>query len=232
MKERILVIEDEVQIAKMLQIELELEGYDVLVEHNGKSGLAAALQEKIDLILLDILLPGLNGMEVLRKIRNADPHVPVILLTARDLTLDKVLGLDQGANDYITKPYESEELMARIRACIRTRPLLKIENNIDEETLLTLKDLTLNPATREVMRTGKSISLTPKEYDLLFYLLTNKNQIVTRESIIINVWGYEYEGDTNVLDVYMRYLRKKIESGFDEPLIHTVRGVGYIAREK
>ncbi|WP_083402155.1 response regulator transcription factor [Bacillus sp. MUM 116] len=229
MKKRILVIEDEVNIAKVLKIELEYEGYEVFVEHNGKSGLTAATEKSIDLILLDVMLPELNGMEVLRRLRKTGNQTPVILLTARNMTLDKVTGLDQGANDYITKPFEIEELLARVRACIRD---FSIHAPKEETNVLSAGDLSIDTNTREVTRGGESITVTPKEYDLLIYLVMNKNKVVTRDNIILNVWGYEYEGETNVIDVFIRHLRKKVDEGFDSELIHTVRGVGFTIKEK
>jgi DNA-binding response OmpR family regulator len=233
MKKCILIVEDEVQIAKVLKIELEYEGYEVVIRHDGKSGLETALTEKFDLILLDIMLPELSGIEVLRRLRKAENYTPVILLTARNTTLDKVMGLDQGANDYITKPFEMEELLARVRSCIRYKALItNTKESNKEKSLLIVKDLVVNTDTREVTRNGKLITLTPKEYDLLVYLLINKNKVMTRENILINVWGYEYEGETNIIDVHIAHLRKKIEEGFASPLIHTVWGVGYVIREK
>lgn len=233
MNKRILVVEDEVQIARVLQLELEYEGYEVLVKHDGRSGLEVALHETLDLILLDVMLPELSGIEVLRRLRKADIHVPVILLTARNTTLDKVMGLDQGANDYVTKPFEMEELLARVRSSIRSNTMITAGVSLNEQTpLLSIADLSINMDAREVTRNRKSISLTPKEYDLLVYLLTNKNKIVTREGILTHVWGYEYEGETNVIDVYIRHLRKKIDEEFSIPLIHTIRGIGYSIREK
>ncbi|MEI4828304.1 response regulator transcription factor [Bacillus sp. FJAT-53711] len=233
MNKRILVVEDEVQIARVLQLELEYEGYEVLVKHDGKSGLEVALQANLDLILLDVMLPELSGIEVLRRLRKAGIYVPVILLTARNTTLDKVMGLDQGANDYVTKPFEMEELLARVRSSIRSNTMIIDGVSLNKQTsLLSIADLSINMDTRGVTRNGKSISLTPKEYDLLVYLLTNKNKIVTREGILTHVWGYEYEGETNVIDVYIRHLRKKIDEEFSSPLIHTIRGIGYSIREK
>ncbi|WP_242220893.1 response regulator transcription factor [Bacillus cereus group sp. BfR-BA-01380] len=233
MNKRILVVEDEVQIARVLQLELEYEGYEVLVKHDGKSGLEAALHGNLDLILLDVMLPELSGIEVLRRLRKADIHVPVILLTARNTTLDKVMGLDQGANDYVTKPFEMEELLARVRSSIRSNTMMTAGVPLHKQVpLLSIADLSINMETREVTRNGKSISLTPKEYDLLVYLLTNKNKIVTREGILTHVWGYQYEGETNVIDVYIRHLRKKLDEEFSSTLIHTIRGIGYSIREK
>jgi len=231
MKQRILVVEDEKQIAKILKIELDYEGYEVMVAYDGKSGLQAALSDKLDLILLDVMLPEINGIEVLRRIRKENNLIPVILLTARNMTIDKVAGLDQGANDYITKPFEIEELLARIRSCLR-QSSIAIKASHTDDSLLEIRDLTVNLDTREVIRGETSITLTPKEFDLLVYLLSQKNRIVTRESILLHVWGYEYEGETNVIDVFIRHLRKKIEEGFSDPtIIQTVRGVGYTVRE-
>ncbi|MEH7549488.1 MULTISPECIES: response regulator transcription factor [Bacillaceae] len=230
MKTHILIIEDETQIARVLKVELEYEGYQVTVEHDGKAGLETALHSEFDLILLDVMLPGLSGIEVLRRLRKENRKIPVILLTARNTTFDKVAGLDQGANDYVTKPYEIEELLARIRAIIRNYPN-KVESK-KEESLLTVADLIINLDSREVIRNGKTISLTPKEYDFLVYLVMNKNKVVTRENIILNVWGYEYEGETNVIDVFITHLRRKMDEGFPTHLITTVRGVGFTIKEK
>ncbi|WP_028389969.1 response regulator transcription factor [Bacillus cihuensis] len=228
MKTHILVVEDEIQIARVLKVELEYEGYRVTVEHNGKDGLETALHTDIDLILLDVMLPKLSGMDVLRRLRKEKENIPVILLTARNTTFDKVAGLDQGANDYVTKPFEIEELLARIRSCLR-----HYSNHEDmvDDSILSIEDLAINTDTREVKRAGTSITLTPKEYDLLVYLIVNKNKVVTRENILLNVWGYDYEGETNVIDVFIRHLRKKTEEDFSTPLITTVRGIGYTIKE-
>lgn len=228
MKTHILVIEDELQIARVIKMELEYEGYEIAVEHDGKKGLERALQADIDLILLDVMLPELSGFEVLRRIRRVNHAIPIILLTARNSTFDKVAGLDHGANDYITKPFEIEELLARIRSCLRHYS----KNKPEEESILLLSDLVINTDTREVNRAGTPITLTPKEYDLLVYLILNKNKVVTRENILLSVWGYEYEGETNVIDVFIRHLRKKIDEGFSSQLINTVRGIGYTIKEK
>jgi len=230
-QQQILVVEDEPQIAKILKIELEYEGYEVVVAYDGKEGLQAAFTRKPDLILLDVMLPEMNGIEVLRRIRKENNLVPIILLTARNLTMDKVTGLDQGANDYITKPFEMEELLARVRSCLRQNTIA-LKASQPEEAILAFQDLTVNRETREVTRGDASITLTPKEFDLLVYLLINKNKIVTRENILFHVWGYEYEGETNVIDVFIRHLRKKIEEGFSGPtIIQTVRGIGYTIKE-
>ncbi|MBM7652124.1 response regulator transcription factor [Neobacillus cucumis] len=231
-QQRILVVEDERHISKILKIELQYEGYEVLTAFDGKSGLQMALTEKLDLILLDVMLPEMNGIEILRRIRKENNLIPIILLTARNLTMDKVTGLDQGANDYITKPFEMVEVLARVRSCLRQNALAMKVSQAAEDTILSFQDLTVNRETREVTRGDISITLTPKEFDLLVYLLANKNKIVTRENILFHVWGYEYEGETNVIDVFIRHLRKKIEEGFPEPtIIQTVRGIGYTIKE-
>jgi DNA-binding response OmpR family regulator len=230
MKESILIVEDEVEIGNILKMELEHEGYQVKIKNNGRDGLEMALSNMFDLILLDIMLPEMSGIEVLRKVRKRENYVPIILLTARNSTLDKILGLDQGANDYITKPFKTEELLARIRSLLRYKHLV-IRNKVEKDSLLLIKDMVINTESREVTRAGQKISLTPKEYDLLIYLVIHKNKTVTREGILLSVWGYEYEGDTNILDVYISYLRKKIEEGFSPSLIETVRGIGYSIKE-
>lgn len=228
MSERILIVEDEEKIARVIQLELEFEGYTSEVANTGLGGLTKFREGQWDLVLLDVMLPELNGMEVLRRIRMQNETVPVILLTARDSVVDKVNGLDQGANDYITKPFQIEELLARIRVCLRlSQTMMKKE----ESSSLQIGDLRLDEKTREVIRAEKQIELTPREFDLLLFLIQNCNQVLNREQILTNVWGYDYYGDTNVVDVYIRYLRKKIDRDFDSPLIHTVRGVGYMMKE-
>lgn len=218
----ILVIEDEQQIARVLKLELEHEGYEVEVAGDGYTGLELALGRPWSLIVLDVMLPGRSGLEVLRRLRQDGQFVPVILLTARDSTHDIVGGFEQGANDYVTKPFVIEELLARIRNLIQlTNPKL-----VEQQTL-TIADLTLDPAARKVMRGGKSIELTPTEFELLHYLMKHAGQVLSRERIITDVWGYEHTGDTNIVDVYVRYLRLKIDKGFRPKLIRTARGVGY-----
>ena len=217
----ILIVEDEEKLARVISLELEYEGYAVKAVHDGTTGLAEAESSTYDLILLDIMLPGMSGLELLRRLRRHDPYTPVILLTARDEVPDKVSGLDLGANDYVTKPFQIEELLARIRAHLRP-----VRGTAREE-VLQCGGLSVNMKSREVERRGKAISMTPREFDLLVYLLKNKNHVMTREQLLNNVWGFDYYGETNVVDVYIRYLRKKIDQPFDHPLIHTVRGVGY-----
>ncbi|MEH7343078.1 response regulator transcription factor [Bacillus sp. JJ1532] len=225
-KESILVVEDEEKIARLLELELEYEGYKVTKAMDGIKGLEEYRSKKWDLILLDVMLPGLSGIEILRRIRMSDSHTPILLLTAKDSVEDKVSGLDLGANDYITKPFQIEELLARVRAALR----LKAVEQKKETDWLALADLKLNEKTREVIRGEDDIELTPREFDLLAYLLKNKLQVLNRDQILEAVWGYDFFGDTNVVDVYIRYLRKKIDTPEKEPLIHTIRGVGYVLK--
>lgn len=221
---KILLIEDEKKIARFLELELEYEGYEVVVAEDGVTGLEQFSQQEWDLVLLDVMIPKLNGMEVLRRIRASGSITPVILLTARDSLPDKVSGLDLGANDYITKPFAIEELLARIRACMRMANVL----NKEEDTgRYTLSDLLIDEKQRSVMRGSMQIELTPREFDLLLYMVKNANQVLNREQILTKVWGYDYQGDSNVVDVYIRYLRKKLDASPHVPLIHTVRGIGY-----
>ncbi|WP_420799138.1 response regulator transcription factor [Metasolibacillus meyeri] len=223
MVQKILIIEDEPQIARVLQLELEFEGYTTKVAHTGTDGLIAYREEQWDLVLLDVMLPEMNGFEVLQRIRKKDT-TPVILLTAKGLVEDKVTGLDLGANDYVTKPFDFEELLARIRAALRVTSTTQIQQDI-----LSFADLSLNKQTREVTRAGHAIHLTPREYDLLVHFLKHPQHVQSREQILNAVWGYEYYGDTNVVDVYVRYLRQKIDAT-GTPLLHTVRGVGYVLK--
>lgn len=216
-------MEDEEKIARVLQLELEYEGYSVTIKHNGTEGLDAAAEGGYSLVLLDVMLPGLSGLEVLRRLRKTDSQTPVILLTARDSIPDKVTGLDIGANDYVTKLFEIEELLARIRAALRQNGT-KTE---DIGTFLTYDDLRVNEKTREVRRGDKEVELTPREFDLLVYMLKHPQQVLTREQILSSVWGFDYIGDTNVVDVYIRYIRKKLDYPYEKQLIHTIRGVGY-----
>ncbi|MFJ9383855.1 response regulator transcription factor [Peribacillus sp. NPDC101481] len=229
-KESILIVEDEEKILRLLELELEIEGYQVGKAMDGKEALEAYRSRKWDLILLDVMLPGISGIELLRKIRTKNNFTPVILLTAKGSVEDKVSGLDRGANDYITKPFQIEELLARIRAVLRMGTAApSMEDEYDG--WLNTADLKVNVKTREVIRGESEIDLTPKEYDLLLYLLKNKRQVLNRDQILEAVWGYDFYGETNVVDVYIRYVRKKLEYGFDTPLIHTVRGVGYVLKD-
>lgn len=226
--ESILVVEDEEKIARLLEIELEYEGYMVTKAMDGLDALALYRSKTWDLILLDVMLPGLSGIELLRRIRSHDLHTPVLLLTAKSSVEDKVSGLDLGANDYITKPFQIEELLARVRAALRFKGKEQIEEDTD---WLTIADLKLNEKTREVVRGEETVELTPREFDLLVYLMHNKRQVLNRDQIIEAVWGYDFLGDTNVVDVYIRYIRKKIDTANKPTLIHTIRGVGYVLRE-
>lgn len=246
MNEAVLVIEDEPKIARLLELELQYEGYQVGKAGSGTEGLEMYHGGQWDLILLDIMLPGLSGIEVLRRIRAKDALVPILMLTAKDSVEDKVSGLDLGANDYITKPFRIEELLARVRAALRLSAAAASSSGVirhaiqdttshmtEEETgWLTAAGLRLNEGTREVSRDGIPIELTPREFDLLVYLLQNQRQVLSRDQIVQAVWGYDYYGDTNVVDVYIRYVRKKVDNGFTPPLIHTVRGVGYVLKEQ
>ncbi|MEK4201702.1 response regulator transcription factor [Cytobacillus sp. FSL K6-0265] len=227
-KKSILVIEDEEKIARLLELELEYEGYEVTKALDGLEGFHTYKRKIWDLILLDIMLPGISGIELLRRIRTNDNHTPVILLTAKSSVEDKVSGLDLGANDYITKPFQIEELLARVRVAFRNKVTEEVAN---EDDVLTIANLKVNEKTREVFRGDTSIELTPREFDLLVYLLENKRQVLNRDQIVEAVWGYDFIGDTNVVDVYIRYIRKKIDVENLPALIHTVRGVGYVIRE-
>lgn len=231
MTEQILIIEDEENIARVLQLELEFEGYGTGIAHTGPDGLIKYREQQWDLVLLDLMLPGLNGLDVLRRIRATETDTPVILLTAKNDVKDKVAGLDLGANDYVTKPFEIDELLARIRSALRfSKPAELLVK--EDEYLLEFSGLSLHEQTREVKRNGRSIELTPREYDLLLHLLKHPNQVLSREQLLDAVWGYDYYGETNVVDVYIRYVRKKIEIGEKSTLIQTVRGVGYVLKEQ
>jgi len=227
-KESILIIEDEEGIARILQLELDHEGYRTGLARDGRTGIEMALSGEWDLILLDVMLPELNGIEVLRRLRQHDQRVPVILLTARNTVPDKVSGFEHGANDYVTKPFAMEELLARVRNLLR---IFRQKREGTAEDTLRVADLTIELITRKVYRKDHLIELTPREYELLLYLARNKNREMTREEILTDVWGYEFIGDTNVVDVYIRYLRQKMDKGYRHKLIHTVRGVGYMLKE-
>lgn len=224
----ILVVEDEEKILRLLEIELVYEGYRITKATDGLKAFEIYQSGDWDLILLDVMLPGISGIELLRRIRAHDQQTPILLLTAKSSVEDKVSGLDLGANDYITKPFQIEELLARIRAALRVYSSEKQEEAGD---WLFLNDLRLNQTTREVLRGEEKIELTPREFDLLVYLLKNKRQVLNRDQILEGVWGFDFYGDTNVVDVYIRYVRKKIDLPNKPPLIHTIRGVGYVLRE-
>ena len=221
---RILVVEDADRVASFIVKGLREEGFAVDRAATGPEALDAISLNDYDLVILDVMLPGADGFKVTERLRGSGNEVPIIMLTARDGVADRVRGLDVGADDYLTKPFAFEELVARVRANLRRGP-------IQVDPILELDDLRLDPATREVSRGGQRIELTVKEYGLLDYLLRNKNRIVTRTSIIEHVWDVRFDSDTNLVDVYVRYLRKKIDEPFERKLIHTVRGVGYVMRE-
>ena len=220
-KYRILLIEDDVQITRVLKLELEHEGYNVETAADGLSGLEKALKEP-DLVVLDLMLPKLDGLEVASRLR-AKSRVPIIMLTAKDRIPDRVAGLDRGADDYVVKPFSIEELLARIRARLRDRQ--------PHENLLTVKDLVMDRDRHEVTRAGKQIHLTAKEYALLEYLLLHRNKVHSRDELFNGVWGSDFLGDSNLIDVYIRYLRGKIDDEYESKLIQTVRGVGYALKE-
>ena len=225
MSAKILVIEDEEKLARFIELELCYEGYSVTKAFNGRTGLELALSGGFDLILLDIMLPELTGMEVLRRLRRSS-SVPVLMLTARDSVTDKVAGLDLGADDYITKPFAIEELLARIRTAFRKNaaPL--------EGEILSALNLQLDLKRRSVTVGAESVELTKREFDLLHYLLQNKGLVVTREEILEKVWDFDFDGGSNAVDVYIRFLRTKIDELYDIKLIHTIRGVGYVIKDE
>ncbi|WP_400194546.1 response regulator transcription factor [Lysinibacillus telephonicus] len=226
MSKRILLVEDEKNIARFIELELKYEQFEVTVTHDGREGLSKALENKFDCILLDVMLPGLNGIEVCRRIR-AQLNVPIILITARDAVMDRVAGLDAGADDYIVKPFAIEELLARIRSILR-----RVGNTENQEVAETIqvRDLIIKPQSYEVYFENNKLELTKTEYDLLKLLCENKNRVCERDMILQSVWGYSSEVETNVVDVYIRHLRSKLKTQC-EPYIETVRGVGYVVRE-
>ena len=228
MDRTILIIEDEQKINDILAFSLGKDGYKTLSAFDGVKGLEMALKENPDLILLDVMLPGMDGFEVCRKVREKS-QVPIIMLTAKGEVMDKVLGLDNGADDYIAKPFAIEEVLARIRVALRHTTINKKEN---DENILTLKNLTVDLQKHSVKYKNEEIELTKREFELLVYLLQNKNIVITRNQILNQVWGYDYIGETNVVDVYIRYLRTKIDDKFGVKLIHTIRGVGYFAKDE
>jgi two-component system response regulator MprA len=223
MNERILIIEDDEAIVRVIRRSLAYEGYKVDVAFDGETGLSIAQENKPDLVILDWMLPGMDGLEVCERLR-ASYNLPIIMLTAKDTTQDRVHGLDAGVDDYIVKPFELEELHARIRALLRrTQP--------ERMPVLSFADLSLDTSTRQATRKNRVITLTAKEYDLLELFLRHPRQVLTRDVIFDRVWGYDFGGESNVLDVYIRYLRQKLEAANEIRLLHTVRGVGYVLRE-
>lgn len=224
---KILIVEDEEKIARFIELELIHEGYKVIKANNGRTGLEIAERGEADLIILDIMLPEINGLEVLRRIRRVS-EVPIIMLTARDAVMDKVSGLDTGADDYITKPFAIEELLARIRTALKKR-VVAVKK---EEDIISCGLLTLDKMRHKVMYDGTEIELTNREFTLLQILMENKNIVLTRDVLIEKVCGYNYVGETNVIDVYVRYLRTKIDDVFKVKIITTVRGVGYVIKDE
>ena len=225
MQKKILLVEDEKNIARFIELELKHEQFEVIVTHDGREGLNKALEQPFDCLLLDVMLPGLNGIEICRRIR-AQSDVPILLITARDAVMDRVAGLDAGADDYIVKPFAIEELLARIRSVLR-----RVSANIEEDfNLIKVRDIIINPQSYEVIFENKKLELTKTEYDLLKLLCENKNRVCEREMILQSVWGYITEVETNVVDVYIRHLRAKLKTEL-APYIETVRGVGYVVRE-
>ena len=213
--DKVLIVEDEVKLARFVELELKHEGYEVFVAHDGRTGLDMFENEKPDIILLDLMLPELSGIEVCRRIRK-NSNVPIIL------------GLDSGADDYVTKPFDIEELLARMRVALK-----RVKNfNENSNNILQLKNLTIDVAKRVVKVDNDEIELTKREFELLYYLVQNKNIVITRDQILNNVWGYDYIGETNVVDVYIRYLRTKIDDKYNTKYIHTIRGVGYFAKDE
>ncbi len=225
---RILIIEDEKNLARFVELELKHEGYETQVELNGRTGLQAALDENFDVILLDLMLPELNGMEVARRLREKK-NTPIIMMTARDSVIDWVSGFDHGADDYIVKPFAIEELLARIRALLRR---IQIENDQQKtnKKSVTFKDLTIEKESRIVRRGDEVINLTKREYELLLTLMENVDVVLARDVLLTKVWGYDSEVETNVVDVYIRYLRNKIDCPGENSYIQTVRGTGYVMR--
>ncbi len=220
---RILVVEDDRKVASFIRKGLTEDGYAVDVASDGETGLAMGLDRLHDVIVLDVMLPGKPGFQVVRELRQAKVATPVLLLTARDAVEDKVQGLDAGADDYLTKPFAFAELLARVRALLR-------RGTAARAPVLQVADLTLDPATRTVARGGEAISLTNREFALLEYLMRNAGRVLTRTTIAEHVWDYSFDSGTNVIDVYVNYLRKKIDAGRERKLIHTVRGVGYVLK--
>lgn len=223
---KVLVVEDESKLARFIELELRHEGYDVVLAEDGRAGIEKFYEEEPDIILLDLMLPELNGIEVCRRLRK-DSDVPIIMLTAKGETMDKIVGLDSGADDYITKPFAIEELFARIRVAMRRSS----SSNDNSGNILILHDLKIDLSRRMVYYKENEVELTKREFELLTYLVKNKNIVISREQILNQVWGYDYIGETNVVDVYVRYLRTKIDDKFGVKLIHTIRGVGYFVKD-
>ena len=222
---RILIAEDEKNLNRIIAKQLKAAGYSVDCAFNGEEAYDLISMTDYDAAVFDVMMPKIDGFSLLRKIRNEGNNLPVLFLTARDSIEDRVEGLDIGADDYLVKPFAFEELLARIRVLIR-------KNSVSNSNIITVADLTVDISSRKVTRGGKDILLSAKEYELLQYLAVNNGIVLSREKIEDHIWNYDYEGGTNVVDVYIRYLRKKIDEGYDKKLIHTVRGMGYVLREE
>lgn len=222
----ILLLEDETKLARFIELELKYEGYNIDMCHDGREGLEMFYKKNYNLVLLDLMLPGFNGLEICRRIRKTS-NVPIIMLTAKDDVMDKVAGLDSGADDYMTKPFAIEELLARMRVALKRQLVTPVNKNI-----LQVDNLSVDTDLRVVKIDNDIIDLTKTEYDLLVYLMQNKNLVLSREQILNTVWGYEYIGETNVVDVYIRYLRSKLDEQYNKKYIHTIRGVGYIVKDE
>lgn len=226
MGESVLIVEDEPKIADFLRRGLTFEGYQVRVAYTGEEALAMVRDTPPDLVVLDLMLPGIDGMEVCRRLRKNHPDLPILMLTARDAIPDRVAGLDAGADDYLVKPFAFDELLARLRALLRrARPP-------EPGEVLRFADLTMNTTTREVWRGERPIDLTAREFDILELFLRHPRQVLTRDLLYERIWGYDYGGESNIIEVYIRYLRAKLEAAGEPRLLHTVRGVGYVLREE
>lgn len=225
-KLHVLVVDDDKKITSLLQRALLYEGYDVAVANDGKAGLAQAAERPPDLVVLDLMLPGVDGIEVCRRLRMAG-DVPILMLTARDAVADRVAGLETGADDYLVKPFALEELLARVKVLLRRRRSSEAPGEV-----LTYADLRLDTSARQAIRAERLINLTTTEYELLALFLRRPGQVLTREALMDRVWGYDFDGESNVLEVYIRYLRKKLEEMGEARLIQTVRGAGYVMRQE
>ena len=222
---RVLVVDDEVNLAELVSMALRYEGWEVTAAHTGARAVAAAREVGPDAIVLDVMLPDFDGHEVLRRVRSVDPHVPVLFLTARDAVEDRVAGLTAGGDDYVTKPFSLEEVVARVRALMRRAGARRSA----EHSVLTVGDLTLDEDSREVFRDGEEVTLTATEFELLRFLMRNPRRVLSKAQILDRVWHYDFGGQANVVELYISYLRKKIDAG-REPMIHTMRGAGYVLK--
>ena len=222
---RVLVVDDEVNIAELITMALRYEGFEVRAAHTGAKAVAAAKEMRPDAVVLDIMLPDVDGLEVLRRMRMTDPHLPVVFLTARDAVEDRIAGLTAGGDDYVTKPFSLEELVARLRGLLRRAGAQAVA----ESTVLTVGDLTLDEDSHEVHRAGQEIALTATEFELLRFLMRNPRRVLSKAQILDRVWNYDFGGQANVVELYISYLRKKIDAG-REPMIHTMRGAGYVLK--